>query len=74
MWRLNEPEQETKENHSFASDGLKWWEQSELKRLYLSSNKLEILPDGLGNLITLEILEVCSRILVLWASGDLMNR
>nr|XP_034977915.1 leucine-rich repeat-containing protein 40 isoform X3 [Zootoca vivipara] len=58
VWRINlDIPDETKQNLSFSADE-RWWEQTDLAKLILSSNKLQCLSDDLRLLPALTVLDV----------------
>uniref|UniRef100_A0A4W4G6V2 Leucine rich repeat containing 40 n=1 Tax=Electrophorus electricus TaxID=8005 RepID=A0A4W4G6V2_ELEEL len=63
VWRLNiDTPEEAQQNVSFAATD-RWWEQTDLTKLLLSSNKLETLSQDVKLLPALVVLDVsCSRI------------
>uniref|UniRef100_A0A8C9VSM1 Leucine-rich repeat-containing protein 40 n=1 Tax=Scleropages formosus TaxID=113540 RepID=A0A8C9VSM1_SCLFO len=58
VWRLNiDTPQEAQENISFGGAD-RWWEQTDLTKLLLSSNKLEVLSEDVRLLAALVVLDV----------------
>ncbi|XP_066522057.1 leucine-rich repeat-containing protein 40 [Hoplias malabaricus] len=58
VWRLNvDPPEEAKQNLSFSASE-RWWEQTDLTKLLLSSNKLETLCEDIRLLPALVVLDV----------------
>ncbi|XP_053248062.1 leucine-rich repeat-containing protein 40 isoform X1 [Podarcis raffonei] len=58
VWRINlDTPEEAKQNLSFSADE-RWWEQTDLTKLILSSNKLQCLSDDLRLLPALTVLDV----------------
>ncbi|XP_056388723.1 leucine-rich repeat-containing protein 40 isoform X1 [Hyla sarda] len=75
VWRINvDTPEEAHSNVQFdASD--RWWEQTDLLKLFLSSNKLQSLPDDLMLLPALVVLDVHDNLLseLPGAIGELVN-
>ncbi|XP_073499985.1 leucine-rich repeat-containing protein 40 [Phyllobates terribilis] len=75
VWRINlDTPEEAHTNVQFgASD--RWWEQTDLVKLFLSSNKLQSLPDDLKLLPALVVLDVHDNLLseLPGAVGELVN-
>lgn len=75
VWRMNlDPPEEARSNVQFdAAD--RWWEQTDLVKLFLSSNKLQSLPDDLRLLPALVVLDVHDNLLskLPGAIGELVN-
>ncbi|KAM3914129.1 LOW QUALITY PROTEIN: leucine-rich repeat-containing protein 40 [Leptodactylus fuscus] len=75
VWRINvDTPEEAHSNVQFdASD--RWWEQTDLLKLFLSSNKLQSLPDDLKLLPALVVLDVHDNLLseLPRAIGELVN-
>ncbi|XP_073400876.1 leucine-rich repeat-containing protein 40 [Dendrobates tinctorius] len=75
VWRINlDTPEEAHTNVQFdASD--RWWEQTDLVKLFLSSNKLQMLPDDLKLLPALVVLDVHDNLLseLPQAVGELVN-
>nr|XP_029488557.1 leucine-rich repeat-containing protein 40 isoform X2 [Oncorhynchus nerka] len=58
VWRLNlDTPEEAKQNLSFGADD-RWWDQTDLTKLLLSSNKLEALSEDVKLLPALTVLDV----------------
>lgn len=58
VWRLNlDTPQEAKQNVSFGAED-RWWEQTDLTKLLLSSNKLLSIPDDVKLLPALVVLDI----------------
>uniref|UniRef100_A0AAR2LP44 Leucine-rich repeat-containing protein 40 n=1 Tax=Pygocentrus nattereri TaxID=42514 RepID=A0AAR2LP44_PYGNA len=58
VWRLNiDPPEEAQQNLSFAGTD-RWWEQTDLTKLLLSSNKLETLSEDVRLLPALVVLDI----------------
>uniref|UniRef100_A0ABM5G8B8 Leucine-rich repeat-containing protein 40 isoform X2 n=1 Tax=Pogona vitticeps TaxID=103695 RepID=A0ABM5G8B8_9SAUR len=58
VWRINlDTPEEAKQNLSFGADD-RWWEQTDLTKLILSSNKLKCLSDDVRLLPALTVLDV----------------
>ncbi|XP_072540318.1 leucine-rich repeat-containing protein 40 [Salminus brasiliensis] len=58
VWRLNvDPPEEAKQDLSFSSSD-RWWEQADLTKLLLSSNKLESLSEDVRLLPALVVLDI----------------
>ncbi|KAL1022409.1 hypothetical protein UPYG_G00026590 [Umbra pygmaea] len=58
VWRLNlDTPEEAKQNLSFGADD-RWWDQTDLTKLLLSSNKLEVLSEDVKLLPALTVLDV----------------
>uniref|UniRef100_A0A6Q2X2A9 Leucine-rich repeat-containing protein 40 n=1 Tax=Esox lucius TaxID=8010 RepID=A0A6Q2X2A9_ESOLU len=58
VWRLNlDTPEEAKQNLSFGADD-RWWDQTDLTKLLLSSNKLEVLSEDVNLLPALTVLDV----------------
>ncbi|KAJ7992904.1 hypothetical protein DPEC_G00266910 [Dallia pectoralis] len=58
VWRLNlDTPEEAKQNVSFGADD-RWWDQTDLIKLLLSSNKLEVLSEDVKLLPALTVLDV----------------
>ncbi|XP_023696226.2 leucine-rich repeat-containing protein 40 [Paramormyrops kingsleyae] len=58
VWRLNiDTPEEANQNLSFGAAD-RWWEQTDLTKLILSSNKLELLPEDVSLLAALVVLDV----------------
>lgn len=75
VWRINlDTPEEAHSNVQFdAAD--RWWEQTDLLKLFLSSNKLQSLPDDLRLLPALVVLDVHDNLLskLPGAIGELLN-
>ncbi|KAM4023118.1 leucine-rich repeat-containing protein 40 [Anomaloglossus baeobatrachus] len=75
VWRINlDTPEEAHTNVQFdASD--RWWEQTDLVKLFLSSNKLQLLPDDIRLLPALVVLDVHDNLLsdLPGAIGELVN-
>lgn len=75
VWRINlDTPEEAHSNVQFdAAD--RWWEQTDLAKLFLSSNKLQSLPDDLRLLPALVVLDVHDNLLskLPGAIGELLN-
>lgn len=75
VWRVNlDTPEEAHSNVQFdAAD--RWWEQTDLAKLFLSSNKLQSLPDDLRLLPALVVLDVHDNLLskLPGAIGELLN-
>lgn len=75
VWRINlDTPEEAHSNVQFdAAD--RWWEQTDLLKLFLSSNKLQSLPDDLRLLPALVVLDVHDNLLSKLPSaiGELLN-
>uniref|UniRef100_A0A8B9K9N7 Leucine-rich repeat-containing protein 40 n=1 Tax=Astyanax mexicanus TaxID=7994 RepID=A0A8B9K9N7_ASTMX len=58
VWRLNiDPPEEAQQNVSFSASD-RWWEQTDLTKLLLSSNKLETLSEDVKLLPALVVLDI----------------
>ncbi|XP_046871249.1 leucine-rich repeat-containing protein 40 [Hypomesus transpacificus] len=58
VWRLNlDTPEEAKQNVTFGSDD-RWWDQTDLTKLLLSSNKLEVLSEDIRLLPGLLVLDI----------------
>lgn len=63
VWRLNlDTPEEAKQNVTFGSDD-RWWDQADLTKLLLSSNKLEVLSEDVRLLPGLLVLDVHDNLL-----------
>ena len=72
MWRINvDVPEEGKSVSLDTGDGDRWWEQVDLKKLILASNKLKELSPDIKNLPALNVLDV--RYLVLYHTSQLEN-
>ena len=61
VWRINlDVPEEGKSASLDTGDGDRWWEQVDLKKLILASNKLKELSSEIRNLPALNVLDVCS--------------
>jgi len=57
LWSIYEPSEEERNNYEFGSNE-QWWDQTELKKLYLSSNKLKSVSEKLGNFNSIQVLDL----------------
>lgn len=57
LWNIHEPNEEERNNYEFGSND-QWWDQVELKKLYLSSNKLKSVSEKLCNFSSLQVLDL----------------
>lgn len=58
MWRINvDPPEEAQQNLSFSA-AERWWEQTDLTKLLLSSNKLQTISEDIKLLPALVVLDV----------------
>ena len=60
VWRINlDVPEEGKSVSLDTGDGDRWWEQVDLRKLILASNKLKELSSEIRNLPALNVLDVC---------------
>lgn len=58
VWTMHEPpEAEARSQAEFGS-GDRWWEQADLRKLYLSSNKLKSLSESIDKFLSLQVLDL----------------
>ncbi|XP_066453869.1 leucine-rich repeat-containing protein 40 [Eleutherodactylus coqui] len=75
VWRINlDTPEEAHSNVQFSTSD-RWWEQTDLVKLFLSSNKLQSLPDDIKLLPALVVLDVHDNLLseLPGAIGELVN-
>ncbi|CAM9664616.1 unnamed protein product [Lampetra fluviatilis] len=59
VWRINvDPPEEVARGVVFGASGERWWEQADLTKLILASNRLRVLSDDLQLLPALTVLDV----------------
>jgi len=62
VWRINlDPPEEARQNLSFGAAD-RWWEQTDLTKLVLASNKLRGLSEDIGLLPALAVLDVSAMV------------
>lgn len=73
VWRINlDTPEEAYQNLSFGAAD-RWWEQTDLTKLILASNKLQSLSEDVKLLPALTVLDV-SRMIMLWCHCPLWRR